>query len=73
MHENDESIPMKEINILTSDLTQLMEWLSTGFEIMPQKVKIVTIETGIGTTIRAEVDTSETEGRYKDLTNYENW
>lgn len=62
----------RSINISPKELLTLVEWIST-FEKSPHEIKIITESTGIGTAIRAEVETAEGEGRFKDLTDYESW
>jgi hypothetical protein len=62
----------RSIDISPIELTTLMTWIET-FDPKPHRVKIIAHHTGIGTALRAEVETSEGEGRFKDLTDYENW
>ena len=62
----------RSIQISPKELLALVEWIST-FETSPHVIKIITVPTGVGTAIRAEIETSESEGRFKDLTDYESW
>lgn len=64
---------MTTIEISPTELLTLMDWIAT-FDNPPRVIKIISgPETGIGRTIRAEVETAENEGRYKDITDYESW
>ena len=60
------------ITIGITELETLVKWINT-MDPHPQVVKIISTGTGIGTHYRAEVETEEGEGRFKDLTDYENW
>ena len=60
------------IRISPTELETLVQWVNT-FEPAPRVIKIIGTETGIGCALRAEVETAEGEGRFKDLTDYENW
>ena len=62
----------RSIDISPTELETLTDWIST-FDPKPHVIKIIATATGIGTHLRAEVETSEGEGRFKDLTDYENW
>jgi len=62
----------RSINISPTELETLIEWINT-FNPKPNRIKIIAHLTGIGTALRAEVETQEGEGRFKDLTDYENW
>jgi hypothetical protein len=62
----------RSINIGPAELETLVQWVNT-FDPAPRVIKIIATETGIGCALRAEVETSEGEGRFKDLTDYENW
>jgi hypothetical protein len=62
----------RSIDISPKELETLMTWIST-FDPKPHTVEIIAEATGIGTALRAEVVTAEGEGRFKDLTDYENW
>jgi len=62
----------RSIDISPTELETLMSWLET-FDPKPHVIHIVATATGIGTHYRAEIETSEGEGRFKDLTDYENW
>jgi hypothetical protein len=67
MTENSNSI-----TIGITELETLVKWINT-MDPHPRVVKIVATATGIGTHFRAEVETAEGEGRFKDLTDYESW
>jgi len=54
------------------ELEALTEWLKT-FDPQPVNVKLIGGSSGIGFCLRAEVETAEGEGKFKDLTDYENW
>lgn len=62
----------RSIDISPIELETLVEWVNT-FDPQPRVIKITATATGIGTSLRAEVETAEGEGRYKDLTDYESW
>ena len=64
---------MTTIEISPKELLTLVDWIAT-FEQSPRVIKIISgPETGLGRSVRAEVETSENEGRYKDITDYESW
>ena len=60
------------ITIGITELETLVKWINT-MDPHPRVVKIVATATGIGTHYRAEIETAEGEGRFKDLTDYESW
>jgi hypothetical protein len=60
------------VTIGTIELETLNEWLKT-FDPQPVKIKLIGGSTGIGFCLRAEVETAEGEGKFKDLTDYDNW
>jgi hypothetical protein len=62
----------QRLTISPAEIETLREWVK---DMDPQPVKITLIASfaGIGSCIRAEVETSEGEGRWKDITDYENW
>ena len=62
----------RSITISPAELNTLTKWLES-FEPLPHSVRIIATGTGIGTALRAEIETAEGEGRFKDLTDYENW
>ena len=63
----------RSISISPKELLSLVEWLAT-FDYPPHEITIITSSnSGIGTSVRAEVKLTENEGRFKDLTDYENW
>jgi hypothetical protein len=50
-----------------------MDWIAT-FENPPQVINIISNDSnGIARSVRAEVETAEGEGRYKDITDHESW
>ena len=64
---------MTEVQISPTELLKLMDWIAT-FERPPRVIKLISgPETGIARSVRAEVETAEGEGRYKDITDYESW
>ena len=64
---------MKTIEISPTELLKLMDWIAT-FESSPRVIKLISgPETGIARSVRAEVETADGEGRYKDITDYESW
>ena len=62
----------KSIVIGITEIETLIKWINT-MDPQPRVVKIVSTATGIGTHYRAEVETTESEGRFKDLTDYDTW
>jgi hypothetical protein len=56
----------------TVELETLNEWIKT-FDPPPLNFKLIGGSSGIGFCLRAEVETAEGEGKFKDLTDYENW
>lgn len=54
------------------EIKRLVEWLES-IDPPPDCVDLITHATGIGLSIRAEFETSDGEGRFKDLTDYERW
>ena len=61
-----------KIYISPKELQSIMDWIET-FDPKPHRVEIIAHPTGIGTALRVEVETADGEGRYKDITDYENW
>lgn len=62
----------RTIDISPTEIATLTAWLDR-MDPKPHVIKITATATGIGTHLRAEIETSEGEGRFKDLTDYENW
>lgn len=63
----------RSIEISPAELLTLVEWVST-FEKPPTSIKIIQDrKSGIGRSVRCEVETAEGEGRFKDVTDYNNW
>lgn len=60
------------ILISPKEIQSLVNWIAT-FEKTPRVIKLIGTQTGIGQALRAEVEITEDEGVYKDLTNYEEW
>jgi hypothetical protein len=69
---NEDTMTERSITISPAELNTLTKWLES-FEPLPHSVRIIATATGIGTALRAEIETAEGEGRFKDLTDYENW
>lgn len=69
---NEDSMTERSINISPKELEVLTAWIET-FDPNPHVIHITATATGIGTALRAEVETAEGEGRFKDLTDYESW
>lgn len=62
----------RSIDISPTELETLMNWVNT-FDPIPHVIRVTATATGIGTHLRAEIETGEGEGRFKDLTDYDNW
>lgn len=60
------------INISPTEIETLYNWVN-NLEPKPHVIELIASPTGIGTHIRAEYETSEGEGRFKDITDYESW
>lgn len=60
------------IEIGIGELEDLNAWIEK-MDPKPRVIKIINTPTGIGVGLRAEVVTQDGEGRWKDLTDYENW
>ena len=60
------------IHMSPKEIETLLEWVNS-FDEKPHRVTIISEETGIGNALRAEIETADGEGRWKDLTDYENW
>ena len=60
------------ITIGITELETLVKWINT-MDPQPHLVKIVATATGIGTHYRAEIESGDGEGRFKDLTDYDTW
>jgi hypothetical protein len=54
------------------ELETLAEWIKT-LDPQPVSIKLIGGSSGIGFCLRAEIETAEGEGKFKDLTDYENW
>jgi hypothetical protein len=64
---------MNKLDIGINELKTLMEWLETVEPLKPYVIRLSAEKTGIGTSIRAEIETKEGEGLWKDLTDYSSW
>lgn len=62
----------RSVEISPKELLVLVEWVST-FDKAPNKIKVISESTAVGTALRAEVETAEGEGRFKDITDYDSW
>lgn len=62
----------RSITISPAELETLSKWVES-FNPLPHSVRIIATATGIGTALRAEIETAEGEGRFKDLTDYDSW
>ena len=61
------------VKLSVSQLEKLLTWLKAN-DMKPERLVVIReASTGIGPAIRAEVEITEDEGRYIDLTEYENW
>ena len=60
------------ISISPAELETLSSWL-LKLDKLPHRIILIAEKTGIGTSIRAEIETDEGEGLWKDLTDYSNW
>jgi hypothetical protein len=60
------------IDISPNEVATLVEWIGS-FDPIPHVIRVTATATGIGTHLRAEVETADGEGRFKDLTDYESW
>jgi hypothetical protein len=58
--------------ISPKELESLTEWIKP-MDPQPHKITLIGQSTGIGFCLRAEIETAEGEGRWKDITDYENW
>lgn len=62
----------RRLTISPKELETLMEWIK-DMDPQPHKISLLSASTGIGCCIRAEIETAEDEGIWKDITDYENW
>ena len=60
------------ITISPTELKSLQGWIDS-LDQTPNLVTIIVEQTGIGPALRAEIETKEGEGKWKDLTDYSNW
>jgi hypothetical protein len=64
---------MTKVQINPTELLKIVDWLAI-FENPPNIINIIqNDQTGLGRVVRAEVETAEGEGRYKDITDHESW
>ena len=61
-----------KITISPLELKTLTEWVES-MEKSPHRIILISEGTAIGNCIRAEIETAEGEGLWKDLTDYNNW
>lgn len=58
--------------ISPKEVETLTEWIK-DMDPQPHKITLIGGSTGIGFCLRAEIETAEGEGLWKDITDYENW
>jgi len=64
---------MTKIQLTPTELISLMDWIAT-FESSPSVINLISNNSnGIARSVRAEVETAEGEGRYKDITDHESF
>lgn len=61
-----------QLMISPKELESLTEWIKP-MDPQPHKITLIGGSTGIGFCLRAEIETGEGEGLWKDITDYENW
>jgi hypothetical protein len=61
-----------QLMISPKELESLTEWIKP-MDPQPHKITLIGGNTGIGFCLRAEIETAEGEGLWKDITDYENW
>lgn len=64
---------MSEAKISVQQLLALGDWVNSKSLSSDQLVTIKVKSTGIGTAVTASVETTEGEGLWKDLTDYDRW
>jgi len=69
-HDMDER--RHQLMISPKELESLTEWIKP-MDPQPHKITLIGGSTGIGFCLRAEIETAEGEGLWKDITDYENW
>ena len=62
----------QRIMINPKELESLSEWIKP-MDPQPHKITLIGGSTGIGFCLRAEIETAEGEGLWKDITDYETW
>ena len=62
----------QRIMINPKELESLAEWIKP-MDPQPHKITLISGSTGIGCCLRAEIETAEGEGLWKDITDYETW
>ena len=62
----------RRLTISPKELETLTEWIK-DMDPQPHKISLFSESTGIGCCIRAEIETAENEGVWKDITDYDNW
>jgi hypothetical protein len=61
-----------QITINPVELESLFKWIN-DMEPKPHLIKLISGSTGIGSCTRAEIETDDGEGKWKDITDYECW
>jgi hypothetical protein len=60
------------ISISPAEVKNLQDWLER-LDSIPHSITIIAEQTPIGLALRAEIETKEGEGKWKDLTDYNSW
>lgn len=63
---------IETLTFTCKELYDLYKWID-DMDPKPRLIKIYSTQTGIGQSLRAEIDNGEGEGIYKDFTDYESW
>jgi hypothetical protein len=67
-----EKVVTETLTFTCKELYDLYKWID-AMDPKPHLIKIYSTQTGIGPSLRAEIDNGEGEGIYKDFTDYESW
>jgi hypothetical protein len=67
-----EKAMIETLTFTCKELYDLYKWID-DMDPKPRLIKIYSTQTGIGQSLRAEIDNGEGEGIYKDFTDYESW
>ena len=62
----------QKLMISPKELQTLVDWVAK-LDPQPHKIALISGSTGIGSWLRAEIEISESEGLWKDVTDYDNW